>query len=536
MYRLSEIEKIGKVVPTPKEVFEIIIREGDNHYQYLKGSYYILLFIKSKGHVIIYSSPMFLFPVFFTFKSGFLVFSNILEFVLKEINPIEINEQGLVEFALFDHPIGMNTIYKDVYSMTGGSRIDINENQVKETVAYDIAKWIHKKPKSRRETLLEINNILNRVINNYQSNVKKFNISLTGGFDGRLNFSIIKPQDYNRLQAFSYGKSGSLQLSVPIEISKKMRFKYKAVKLDDEFVHQYAELGYETIMLTGGLTPFMRANYLYGYGKIKDFSRNCILGQCDMIRPLFTNPAGSIFNKYSHDIFYKKNKSDFLNDYSQLKEKSFLKSDLFTTEMAEMIYQNVKNRYITNYSQFNDNERYFLFLYKESMMKFWNTECHVVDLLVDDFISFADLDYLEALSSSEYFGLYKGIFAANQFRRRRAHDLYIDLMSINNNKLNNFKTDRFFKPKWLKYGFLGLIVAYYGKYLSKKRNKKLGNDTFGGVNWSKTFYDRYQSEISRESKIFNLRNISNKLCSDDSTYRLNRHLSLKLWFDYIGID
>jgi hypothetical protein len=151
-------------------------------------------------------------------------------------------------------------------------------------------------------------------------------------------------------------------------------------------------------------------------------------------------------------------------------------------------------------------------------------------------MSFSDLDYIELLSSSDYFGLYKGIFASNQFKRRKAHDLYIDLMTINNNKLNDFQTDRMFKPKWLKYGLLGLGVAYFGQYRAKKRVKKFGNDTFGGIDWTKTFYDRYHFEILQRNKLFNINNLNNIAYSDDNTYRLERHLSLKLWFDYMGMS
>ena len=166
-----------------------------------------------------------------------------------------------------------------------------------------------------------------------------------------------------------------------------------------------------------------------------------------------------------------------LNDFQKLSKNGFLNSDLYTAKIANDIYNNIVKRYISQYTRYTANEKYFLFLFKESMIKFWHTECHVVGLMVDDFISFSDLDYIELLSSSEYFGLYKGIFALNQFKRRKAHDLYIDLMTINNNKLNNFKTDRMFKPKWLKFGYFGLLIAYLGRYRMIKRNRKFGNDT-----------------------------------------------------------
>jgi hypothetical protein len=477
-----------------------------------------------------------LYPVFFTIQSGELIFSNILEFVLKAKKTIEINDQSIVEFALFDHSIGMGTLYKDVFSIPGGVKILIENDTFRKDIVYDLSKWIHKKPKSRKDSLHEINQVLTSVISNYTSNVKNFNISLTGGFDGRLNFSFIKPHDYARLQTFSYGKSSSLQLTIPQKISNSLGFHYKPVFLDDEFTNQYAELGDEVIKLSGGITPFMRANYLFAYGKIKDFSRNCIIGQCDMIRPLYTNPAGSVFNNYSHDFFYKSGFQKFLKDYNYIGKNGFLNQNLFSIDIADRIYKNISSQYISGYKEFSNDEQYFLFLYKESLMKFWQTECHIVDLLVDDFISFADLDYIETLSTSAYFGLYKGIFARNQIKRRKAHDLYIDLMTLNNNSLNNFITDRFFKPKWLKYGYLGYLIATLGKQRANSRKKQLGNDTFGGETWSAKFYNRFRSELMCENKYFNLLNMgSNRPYSDDNNYRLNRHFSLKLWLDQLGL-
>ena len=132
--RLSVSDKSGKHIPTPEEIFHTIDIHGDTHYEYLKGSYYFLLFDKQKGTVRIYSSPMYLYPVFFSIQSDVVVFSNILEFVLKDKPSIELFDQGLVEFSLFDHSIGINTIYKGVYLVPGGARIDIENGIFTEKV------------------------------------------------------------------------------------------------------------------------------------------------------------------------------------------------------------------------------------------------------------------------------------------------------------------------------------------------------------------------------------------------------------------
>lgn len=535
LYRSMAIHEEKRIVPSPEQVLNIIISKSNRLHNELKGQYCILLFDKRSKTVVIYSSPLSLYPVFFAVQPRELLLSNMIEAVIREKGALDILPRGLVEFSLFDHPLGMNTIYRGIQAVPGGTRITVREGRIKEETGYDLANWIHRSPRSRKESLEEISAALQNVITNYISSIKHFNISLTGGFDGRLNFSFIPTHDYSRLQVFSYGKSGSLQIAIPRMISEKMGFPYRAVFLDQEFLRRYNGLGYDTILMTGGITPFVRAMYPYSYAKISEFSRNAILGQCDMIRPPYTNPAGAIFNEYSRVLFYQRDFYDFYAAYIRLCNEGFLRRDLFNRQIADEIFETVKERYNLEYLHLNDNERYFLFLYKESLAKFWQTECHLVDLLVDDFIPFADLDYIEALSSSEYFGLYKGIFARNQYQRRKAHDLYIDLMTLNNNRLNDFKTDRMFKPKVLKYGFPGYGMAAWGKLKAKRRRQRIGNDTFGGTDWTDIFYSRFESEIKKDSPYFNVENLLHQQpYKDDNRYRRDRHVSLKIWLEYIG--
>lgn len=534
--RIEEADKKGKYVPTPEEVFHIIINTGDNHYNFLKGNYHIILYDRVNKAVTIYSSPLSMYPAWFIVQDGILTVSNIMESLLREIKHLTINPQGLVEFSLFDHCLGANTIYENVFQLNGGHVLSITETKKTERLVYDIKKWITKNPDKRRNSLENINSTLKRHISEFTKSVKKFNISLTGGFDGRLNFSFIDRSDYTRLQAFSYGMKDSLQLLIPKMISRKLNFKYNEVFLNEEFEKMFEKLGFDTILYTGGVTPFLRANYPYGYGKITDFSRNCILGQCDVIRPLYTNPAGAIFNNFSHELFYSKKPDTFFNECQQLAKTGFLDEGLFTKEIIDKIYNFVREAYILPYPDLNNHERHYLFLMKESMLKFWQTECHVVDLFVNDFISFSDLDYLETISKSEYFGLYKGIYVSNQFQRRKGQDLYADLMYLNNNDLNNIIVDRLFKPKWIRRAPIGYIMIALGKYRANKRSKKLGNDTFGGLKWSETFYTSNKDGIDQNNQYFNSKNLAiGAPYEDNNEYRYDRHISLKIWMQYIGL-
>lgn len=534
-FRISEADKKGKYVPSPEEVLKILIRSGDDHYNFLKGNYYIILYRRRTKTVTIFTSPLALYPAWYFIENGTLFIGNIMEALLRIKKSVSVSPMGLLEFSLFDHNILTGTIYNDLYQLNGGHILTVTETGIDDRLVYDIVKWNTKKPAKRKDSLEKINYTLKRHISEFTGSIGKFNISLTGGFDGRLNFSFIGKSDYARLQAFSYGMKGSQQLKIPEIISRELKFRYKDVILGKEFETEYPELGMNSIVFSGGTTPFIRAMYPYGYKSINEFSHNCILGQCDMIRPLYTNPAGAIFNSFSHDIFYNDDPLKFFNSCISLSKSGFLNENIFSRENIDHIYNSIREKYIQHYHDLNADERYYFFLMKESMLKFWQTECHLVDLFVNDFISFSDLDYIEALSGSEYFGLYKGIFAPNQFMRRNGQDLYADLMNLNNNDLNNIIVDRLYKPKWIRKGFPGYFFIALGKMKANIRKKKYGNDTFAGRRWSELFYKRFEEEINREALFFNSGNLDNKPYSSDNTYRYDRHISLKLWLQYLNL-
>lgn len=529
--------KKDKPVPTPYEVLKIILDKNDDHYNVIKGNYYIVFLSKADMKVKVYSSPMFMHPAFYSFHKNQFLFSNYLE-SFRSFLPLTIDQQGLVEFSLFDHSIHNRTIYNEIKNVPGGYLFEFQNGIVTEKLCYDIANWFTSKPRKRKESLYDINLALKSIIGNYIDSTDKFNTSLTGGFDGRLNFSFIKKEDYPRLRAMSYGMSGSKELSVPKHISEELGFNYRSVLLDEDFENVYSEMGLTSINLTCGVTGFNRAMYPYAYNIIKDFSRSCIIGQCDMIRPLYKRMAGVIYNEFSKTIFFSDYNTfkQFVLDFS---EKAFIKKDFFSDKIIQNIYDEIRAKYILNYPALNNKLQFYFFLLKESLMKYWHTEFHLVDIFVDDYVSFADLDYLELLFNSEYAGIYKGLLAGNQFGRMKAQDLYVDLMEINNSKLNNFNLDRGFKPKWLKYGSSGWILAAIVKNITKFKNRAGCNDTFNASKWSKIFLTQYKDLILKESKIFNLKNIKTYFNENnfdaDFSYRFNRAVSLKIWLEKINL-
>ncbi len=527
----NEFRTENKKVPSPSEILSIITEYGDNHYKILKGNYYIILVNKNDMSIKLYSSPMFMYPAFFYFENGVFIFTNDLN-AFKNFIPLTINKQGLVEMELFDHCLHTGTIYNEIKSVQGGYLLEFKDEGTTDKLVYDISKWYKTQPESKKIALPKIDSALKTCINDWADSTDTFNISLTGGFDGRLNLAFIEKEKYESLHAVQYGLQGSSQLEIPMKIAKELGFKCDPVILNEEFIRQFNEMAMLCINLTGGVTGFNRAVYPYAYNRIKDFSRSCILGQCDMIRPLYNNPAGVIFNEFSKAIFFE-NKETFMKNVNEYKKKSFVNSDYYTEENIDNIYLEVKKRYQNNYSMLSKELQFYFFLLKESLMKYWHTEFHIVSVYVDDYTSFADLDYLEILFNSHYAGIYKGLLAKNQFGRKNPHDLYVDLTQINNRQLNYFKNDRFIKPIWLKYGKLGLAFAAIVKKISKSVSTKPKNDTFDMENWSSKFYKEFDHLILEDSVHFNSERIRNELkrkqTDEGQSYRFNRIISQKIW-------
>ncbi|MCB9274506.1 MAG: hypothetical protein H6564_10735 [Lewinellaceae bacterium] len=532
--------KGDKGVPTPEEVLDILLKEGDNHYQYLKGNYYLVLLRKARMEVDVYSSPMSLHPAFVRFTDNQLLFSNYLE-AFHALAPLSVGLQGLVELSLFDHCLGDKTIYEQVKLIQGGHCYRfMADGQANARVVYDVSGWYTPAPGPRADTLEGINEALKRAINRYIESTDRLNVALTGGFDGRLNFSFIEPEDYHKVRAFSYGMHGSLQISIPEYIAQRLGFRYEPVYFNEGFEAAFPTHGMDAILLTGGITGFNRGIYPYAYNTLKEYSRSCMIGQCDMIRPTYNNPAGVIFNDFSRALFFGAY-DDFKAHYKAFARQSFLAPDLYSMDICDHIYEEIQARYIKPYPHLDDKLRFFFFLLKESIMKYWHTEFHLVDIFVDDYVSFADLDFLETLFGSAYAGIYKGLFAKNQWERRKAHDLYVDLMSLNNNKLNYFYNDRFLKPGWLKFGLAGLALSAAGKQLARMRDKRKGDTTFNMDEWSHAFYRSQEEAITRKAALFNTEltdQFFHRKPIDDSGmgYRYNRMISLKIWLDHLGIN
>lgn len=529
-YRLSEKDTPGRYVPTPSEVFKILIESKGKIHKRLKGNFYLVLYNKISCTVEVTSAPFAIYPAWYTVHKGVLYVSNIIESLIKIRESIDFDSRGLYEFSLFDHCLKDRTIYKNIFLLEGGKTLSFDNSNIKKQDDYDISSWFNPNPSKKSDSIEKIDYILKRHIGEFTKSSELYTSALTGGYDSRLNLSYIPSSDYTRMQTLSYGKSGSNQLKIPSLIANKLGFTHNGAILGNDFVRDYNKYGLEAIVYSGGVTPFFRAMYPYAYSKAANFSKSFMLGQCDMIRPLsMSQPAGAIYNDYNWNVFFGEGKSQFHRIATDHKLNSYIDYDIIKDINPDEIYDDIVNEHISPYNHLDIRTKFWFFLYKESMLKFWHTECHLVDVFVNDFISFADLDFIEALTASKYCGVYKGLFEKSNLKRLGAHDLYVDLMTLNNNKLNNIISDRFYQPKWYKYLPFGYIPMAIGK-LNQLKYLKKGNDTFEGNIWHDPFLQEHQEKLLNKESFIDL---NKKPYQSEINYRRNRFVSLKIWLSLL---
>ena len=528
-YRVAYMERKGSYVPDIKDLFRIYSAGVDSFFTKVKGDFYFFVYNKKSRNLDVLCSPFNVYPAWYKVYKGSVYFSNCLESLIMLGDGWAYDTRGLLEFSMFDHCLGNRTIYRDIKLLEGGKILTWKNNTVGQRVIYDISKWYHDKPKSKSASLDELDYCLKRHINEYTQSIANFNCALTGGYDSRLNFSYIADSDYGRMQTYSYGKPGSLQIKVPYKVAGKLGHSHQGIILGDQFTQKYSKYATDAITMSDGVSPFVRAMYPYAFGILSRFSKHSIIGQCDMIRPLaVSQPAGAIYNDFSKSVFFD-SRSAFIKLAEDLVDNNYLRTQDFRRVEIEEIYESIERDHITPYRHLDRKTQFWFFLHKESMLKFWHTECHLTENFVDYFIPFKDLDFIEALTNSDYSGLYKGILEKSNLKRLGAHDLYVDLMTRNKNSLNNIETDRMYKPKWYKYLPAGYTMMWFAKQ-RQKRFLKLGNDTFEGQLWHDRFINRYKSQLYGKSSIVDL---GKQPYQTEQVYRRNRFISIQIWHSYL---
>ncbi|MDP2923540.1 MAG: hypothetical protein Q8O30_07490 [Candidatus Omnitrophota bacterium] len=518
------------------DVYQIVTRNHDHH-KIIKGNYVFVLIDKNELSVTIVNSPFGVIPFNYATQDNVIYLSSNLTMILDKLSHKSINKSALVQISLFDTILGTNTLINEIKQLQYGQRVLISRDKTKEEYYYDHAGLISNKPLSRKDSI-------GQIIDTLQKNSallpihQPFLLGLTGGYDCRLNFALLPEASYNYLTAYTYGMSSSPEIRIAQEIAGRYNLHYEKVILEEDFEKNYVEDADEVLMISDGFAPFLRTNYLYAHRYLSKFAKECITGMygSEFIRPAHVARGAITINTSTVQAFFSERILDSLVDYFYRIKKSpkaYFKEEIFNDEALDKTIELISENYIKGKESLTKEQRIFNFYLNEGVRKFFMELIRVDRMFVNHNMPYLDLDFLELLLNTEYAGVYNNAFNESLIKRRKGQLLYVDAINRLKPELNDIPVDRGYKPKYLRTG-AGWVCIVTGYIFAKKINKALkGNTTFNTKKWQTMLLSVNSTLLARHDSLFNSNLFSRFQQGEylESEHVFSRHYSLKRWFD-----
>lgn len=486
-------------------VYNIVKAENPFH-GFIKGNFSYVLIDKRTKRVELVNSPYGVIPINFSMENDNIFISSNLSFIKSQLHSVSINKAALVQVSMFDTILGNNTLITEIEQLQYGQRVLFEEGQIKKETYYDHTDVFNNSPISRKESLHGLIETIKQNSKSWPQN-ESFLMGLTGGYDCRLNFSLMPKENHKNIVAYTYGMSSSMEITIANKISKKYQLKHEVIELEEDFEKEYISNANEVLKLSDGFTPFMRVNYFYAHRYLSQFAKECITGMygSEYIKPMHVMEDSVTINPSTVKAFYSENILESIKkNFHELKasDDAYFTEEVFTNDALEKTLDLIDSNYIENKTNLNKEQRIFNFYLNEGMRKFFMELIRVDKMFVNHIIPYLDMDFLELLMGSMYAGVNNHIFDESIIKRRKGQLFYSDVMNILNPALNNIPVDRGYKPKHLRteIGWLYVTSGYvFGKKLRKWTK---GNTTFNTKKWRTMVYEANQDVLQKKSNIF----------------------------------
>lgn len=410
----------------------------------LSGFFNIIFFDKIKKKTSIISSHFGIRPIFYSVFKNSLVISTSPNGIIKTnlIKPT-INKSSVLQFLAFNYTINEDTFYQKVSSLEAGSSLVFQNSELEVKRYFDSGELIKKPLFSYKDSKKIIFNELKEILNKYQKSVQGFSISLTGGWDGRLILALLK--DNNKISnTYSHGKEDDGDVLIPVAISKRTNVVHKPYIINASFYeNEFVNFAKQTIENTSGMRSIARSHYLYSVGNELKINQNVITGICGS--NLMKGGAMSIGPVWNNQI----NILIFEPDFEKVKKHllGFLNSKIFEIidvnnddiDVFLSIVEKIHNEY---HKDGEIAKRVYRFLLNIVERKYFGNEILSYAHLGENFAPFIDIEFVEMLCKTPYFGAYMKMSGGNIFVNWRNSLLYAYMINLSNPLLGKIVSDK----------------------------------------------------------------------------------------------
>ena len=174
-------------------------------------------------------------PLYYAQINKYFVFSSELKSLMRSsLIKNEINQKSIIDYALFNYPLGKETYIRNIFVLDPATFITIDRTKIIHTTYWKPEGLFSDRLFSREESLSQAEDILKKIVNEMHEDSEKIGVAVTGGFDSRTILSLIDKEKENLL-LYSFGIPESGDIKVPKKISQQLSYDYLPIYLDDNY-------------------------------------------------------------------------------------------------------------------------------------------------------------------------------------------------------------------------------------------------------------------------------------------------------------
>lgn len=467
-YNLSPSKKDFELLPF---AFDLLQEELLKH---LSGWFNIFIIDEVQNQFHLFNDKLGYLPMYYYRDNEIFAFSSKIEPIIacNIIDKLELDQASLIEQLHFNYTLSDNTIISGISTLPDACYFKFELLKVTESRYWDVQELFFDEVLNKKNSLDLINRSLERSIAKFfRSTNESVYFSLTGGWDSRVILSYLIPKYLKRFTSYSFGASGSYDIDIPQEISRKEGFEYESFILNDDYLKSdFIKSAMETITLSGGSRNYKRAHYLYAIKRLSSKTNFLLTGIFgDEVFKVGRPDGGTVISKSAIDYI----DSGFNTELAimDLKDSGVLQ---LVPQSEESILLELKSRLDKlkkRHGKYKTSgQRYFSFRFCLNLRKYFGKELSSYNDFVFCYSPFIDIDFLRDFARTKYMvSRYNFEFPSWELRAQSSW-LYYKLTSGNRKSLAYFNSSRGFSMKNTQ-SLIGIAKIIYLKTLGKRFKK-----------------------------------------------------------------
>ncbi len=467
-------------------------------FEKIRGWFNLFIIDSIKNRVVFAHDHLGIKPLYWLDNDDYCIVSSSLAWFPKILsNPPSINYTALVEFLIFNHPLGENTFFQDVHLLDPGHYLELESDKLSKHCYFDPDTLFTDHPVSGRKALDMIEKSFKQAVARAKPDHDRTALSLTGGFDGRTVLSVI--EDTRNLLLYTFGTPEVTDMMVASEIASQMGMTHRRFIIDSSYHEtKFEQAAKDIILRSDGLATYERAHYMMAFQDIGKEVDVVLSGNCGselfraihitgcIVSPLMAKllQADDFRPEFSKYIDTMTDTIPLLNPPVDLKDR-------LLESFEKYIWQPLK--------RYSHSKRFYLLQMTESFRKYFGTEMKADSHYAENRSAYIDIDLIRTINQTVYSSAYQRVFASNPFLRKKGQIPYAYIIKKNSPILSDIKTGRGYAPKTVltPIGLMTIVAPYIRRHLRKPEN------TFDSKGNALRFFELYLQQCRNPYLDFN---------------------------------